>query len=104
MYSDLPIQFDVVMIDEKSDPLKVLSTAPILNRDGVHNRGTYPDSTRVIRYSELVGANSERLVLGDNQDDPNLEGMDPMVGDITHNTGNFGVLYKITLDRVARIL
>lgn len=101
MYSDLPIQFDVVMIDEKSDPLKVLSTLPILNRDGVHNRGTYPDSTRVIRYSELVGANSERLVLGDNQDDPNLEGMDPMVGDITHNTGNFGVLYKITLDRVA---
>ena len=28
MYSDLPIQFDVVMIDEKSDPLKVLSTRP----------------------------------------------------------------------------
>ncbi|MHA2857323.1 stalk domain-containing protein [Paenibacillus lautus] len=101
MYSDLPIQFDVVMIDEKSDPLKVLSTLPILDRDGVHNRGTYPDSTRIIRYSELVGAESQRLVLGDNQDDPNLQGMDPMVGDITHNTGNFGVLYKITLDRVA---
>lgn len=101
MYSDLPIQFDVVMIDEKSDPLKVLNSLPILNRDGVHNRGTYPNSTRVIRYSELVGADSERLILGDNQDDPNLEGMDPMVGDITHNTGNFGVLYKITLDRVA---
>lgn len=101
MYSDLPIQFDVVMIDEKSDPLKVLNTLPILNRDGVHNRGTYPNSTRVIHYSELVGADSERLILGDNQDDPNLEGTDPMVGDITHNTGNFGVLYKITLDRVA---
>lgn len=101
MYSDQPIQFDVVMIDEKSDPLKVLGTLPILDRDGVHNRGTYPDSTRIIRYSELVGAESQRLVLGDNQDDPNLQGTDPMVGDITHNTGNFGVLYKITLDRVA---
>ncbi|MFF3926103.1 stalk domain-containing protein [Paenibacillus lactis] len=101
MYSDLPIQFDVIMIDEKSDPLKVLPELPILNRDGVHNRGTYPDSTRVIRYSELVGADPQRLVLGDNMDDPNLQGTDPMVGDTTSNTGNFGVLYKITLDRVA---
>ncbi|GAB6931000.1 hypothetical protein JCM10914A_49830 [Paenibacillus sp. JCM 10914] len=101
MYSDLPLQFDVIMIDDKADPLKVLGQLPILDRDGVHNRGTYPDSTRIIQYSDLVGAVPQRLILGDNFDDPNLQGRDPMVGDITHNTGNFGVLYKITLDRVA---
>lgn len=101
VYSDLPIQFDVIMIDDKSDPLEVLDQLPILDRDGVHNRGTYRDSTRVISYSDLIGRQPERLSLGDNADDPNLEGIDPMVGDVTHNTGNFGVLYKITLDRVA---
>ncbi|MEK3734886.1 MULTISPECIES: stalk domain-containing protein [Paenibacillus] len=101
MYSDLPVQFDVIMIDDQADPLEVLDQLPILDRDGVHNRGTYEDSTRVIRYADLIGRQPERLALGDNADDPNLVGVDPMVGDITHNTGNFGVLYKITLDRVA---
>lgn len=101
MSSDYPIQYDVIMIDEKLDPLTVLEKLPILDRDGVHNRGTYPNSTRVIRYSETVGATSQRLALGDNQDDPNLAGMDPMLGVEASNAGNFGVLYKITLDRVA---
>ncbi|WP_054955304.1 stalk domain-containing protein [Paenibacillus dakarensis] len=101
VYSDAPLQFDVIMIDEKSDPLTVLDQLPILDRDGVHNRGTYPNSTRVIRYMELVGSEAQRLTLGDNLDDPNLQGMDPMYGEVAFNTGNFGVLYKITLDRVA---
>lgn len=101
MSSDYSIQYDVIMIDEKLDPLTVLEKLPILDRDGVHNRGTYPNSTRVIRYSEPVGATSMRLALGDNQDDPNLAGMDPMLGVEASNSGNFGVLYKITLDRVA---
>lgn len=101
MYSDYPIQYDVIMIDAKLDPLAVLDQLPILDRDGVHNRGTYPNSTRVIRYSELVGSTSQRLALGDNLDDPNLAGMDPMLGVEASNAGNFGVLYKITLDRVA---
>ncbi|WP_422656961.1 stalk domain-containing protein [Paenibacillus sp. EC2-1] len=101
LYSDSPLKFDVIMIDEKSDPLAVLDQLPLLDRDGVHNRGTYPNSTRVIRYMEQVGNVAQRLALGDNIDDPNLAGMDPMYGEVASNTGNFGVLYKITLDRVA---
>ncbi|NMO97849.1 stalk domain-containing protein [Paenibacillus lemnae] len=101
MYSDLPIQFDVIMIDEKADPLKVWKDLPLLDKDGVHNRGTYPNSTRMIQYSDLVGNVSQRLLLGDNGDDPNLIGTDPMYGSETDNAGNFGVLYKIRLDRVA---
>lgn len=101
MYSDLPVQFDVIMIDEKSDPLSVIDQLPLLDSDGVHNRGTYPNSTRVIQYSDPVGGEPQRLVLGDNADDPNLDGIDPMYNEPTSNAGNFGVLYKITLDNVA---
>lgn len=101
MHSDYPIEYNVVMIDEKLDPLTVLGELPVLDRDGVHNRGTYPNSTRVIRYSEYVGDTAQRLALGDNQDDPNLAGMDPMLGVEASNTGNFGVLYKMTFDNVA---
>lgn len=101
LYSDLPVQFDVIMIDEKSDPLSVIDKLPLLDSDGVHNRGTYPNSTRIIQYSELVGGEPQRLILGDNADDPNLDGIDPMYNEPTSNAGNFGVLYKITLDKVA---
>lgn len=101
VYSDYPIEYNVIIIDENLDPLKVLYRLPILDRDGVHNRGTYLNATREITYSELLGEKSERLVLGDNKDDPNLTGMDPMVGVEASNSGNFGVLYKITLERVA---
>lgn len=101
VYSDYPIEYNVVIIDEKLDPLKVLYRLPTLDRDGVHNRGTYPNATREITYSERLGEKPERLVLGDNSDDPNLTGIDPMVGIEASNSGNFGVLYKITLERVA---
>lgn len=101
VYADEALQFDVMMIDEKTDPIQALAGLPILDRDGVHNRGTYPNSNRIIRYNELLGSTGQRLLLGDNQDDPNLAGTDPMVGEAASNAGNFGVLYRITLDRVA---
>ncbi|MFI2855944.1 stalk domain-containing protein [Paenibacillus sp. JSM ZJ436] len=101
LYSDLPIQFDVIMIDEKAEPLKVWKELPLLDKDGVHNRGTYPNSTRIIQHFEEVGAKPERLLLGDDGDDPNLMGTDPMYNSPTSNAGNFGVLYKIRLERVA---
>ncbi|GIP41794.1 hypothetical protein J45TS6_02530 [Paenibacillus sp. J45TS6] len=101
VYSDYPIEYNVVIIDENLNPLKVLYRLPILDRDGVHNRGTYPNATREITYSDRLGEKPERLVIGDNKDDPNVTGMDPMVGVEASNSGNFGVLYKITLERVA---
>lgn len=99
--SDYPIEYNIIMIDENSAPLDVLNKLAELDRDGVHNRGTYTNATREITYSDLVGEKQERLVLGDNKDDPNVTGIDAMVEVEASNSGNFGVLYKITLSRVA---
>ncbi|MCM3784140.1 stalk domain-containing protein [Neobacillus mesonae] len=101
VYSDYPIDYKVIMVDEKASPLTAVKKLPVLDRDGVHNRGTYENATRLIRYSETLGEVSQRLVIGDNNDDPNVSGIDPMVGVTASNSGNFGVLYKITLDKVA---
>lgn len=101
LFSDLTVEYNVVMVEESKDPLAELPTLPILDRDGVHNRGTYPDSTRIITVSELVGTTQSRLVLGDNKNDLNLIGIDPMTGTEASNSGNFGVLYKIRLEHVA---
>ncbi|MBT2290649.1 copper amine oxidase N-terminal domain-containing protein [Paenibacillus albidus] len=101
IFSEYPVDYNVVMVDENADPVAVLPTLPVLDRDGVHNRGTYPDSTRVINVTDVVGTTQSKMVLGDNDKDKNLVGMDPMNGTETSNAGNFGVLYKIKLERVA---
>ena len=67
----------------------------------MHNRGTYPDSTRIIESYDLVGDTPTRLALGDKTNDPNLEGYDGINGSYQSNAGNFGVLYKIKAHRVA---
>lgn len=101
LFSDYPIDYNVMMIDANKDPLTTLPTLPILDRDGVHNRGTYPESTRIITVTDQVGTTPTRLLLGDNNSDKNLIGVDPMTGTEASNAGNFGVLYKIKFDNVA---
>ncbi|MNI56081.1 hypothetical protein D3C73_1110670 [compost metagenome] len=51
--------------------------------------------------SDLVGTTQTKLILGDNKNDLNLIGIDPMTGTVASNAGNFGVLYKIKLEHVA---
>ncbi|AIQ48367.1 hypothetical protein R70723_22450 [Paenibacillus sp. FSL R7-0273] len=101
LFSDLTIDYNVVMVEENKDPIALLPTLPVLDRDGVHNRGTYPDSTRIITVSDVVGTTQAKLILGDNYYDKNLIGIDPMNGTEASNAGNFGVLYKIRFERVA---
>lgn len=101
VFSDYELDYNIIMIEENKDPMEVLSSLPVLDRDGVHNRGTYPNATRIITYDQEVGSKPARLPLGDNASDPNLVGTDPMAFTEASNAGNFGVLYKITLNNVA---
>ncbi|MGN7413062.1 stalk domain-containing protein [Paenibacillus sp. SAF-068] len=100
-YSDYSLDYNVILVEENKDPFEALPLLPVLDRDGVHNRGTYPNATRIIKYDEHVGTKPARLPLGDNSSDPNLVGTDPMAYTDASNAGNFGVLYKITLTNVA---
>ncbi|WP_405117930.1 stalk domain-containing protein [Paenibacillus sp. FSL H8-0317] len=101
VFSDYELDYNIIMIEENKDPMEVLSSLPVLDRDGVHNRGTYPNATRIITYDQEIGSKPARLPLGDNASDPNLVGTDPMAFTEASNAGNFGVLYKITLNNVA---
>jgi len=100
-FSDYPLDYNVIMVEENKDPFEALPMLPVLDRDGVHNRGTYPNATRIITYDQQLGDKPARLPLGDNASDPNLVGKDPMAYIDASNAGNFGVLYKITLNNVA---
>ncbi|MFM9279097.1 stalk domain-containing protein [Paenibacillus jiagnxiensis] len=99
--SDQPVQYTVIMVEESADPLVAFQTLPKLDKDGIHNRGTYMDADRTIEYTEEVGRKAQRIVIGDNNIDPNLTGTDGIDGSAASNAGNFGVLYKIRLANVA---
>lgn len=99
--SDQPVQYTVIMVEESADPLVAFQTLPKLDKDGIHNRGTYMDADRTVEYAEEVGRKAQRIVIGDNNVDPNLTGTDGIDGSAASNAGNFGVLYKIRLTNVA---
>ncbi|WP_106768109.1 copper amine oxidase N-terminal domain-containing protein [Paenibacillus faecalis] len=101
LYSDAPIQYDIVLIEQSKDPIHKLPYLRLHPTDGVHNRGTYEDSTIYIESNELIGSTPGRLAIGDKTHDPNLIGYDGITGYETTNAGNFGVLYHIKLNRVA---
>ncbi|MNW37642.1 hypothetical protein D3C74_146910 [compost metagenome] len=101
MYSDRTLTYNVIMIDANKDPFTTLPYLTDLLED-IHNRGTYTEATRVIEYSDLVGETPVRLMLGDNSKDPFLIGTDGVnKNSYKVNAGNFGVLYRIKLYRVA---
>ncbi|WP_235440058.1 hypothetical protein [Paenibacillus sp. DMB20] len=99
--TDSSVRYDVVMVEENKNPIQKLPFLQFLASDGIHNRGTYNDSTRLIESDELVGITPSRIALGDKTSDPNLTGHDGITGYETSNAGNFGVVYRIKLNRVA---
>ncbi|MNI25640.1 hypothetical protein D3C73_793000 [compost metagenome] len=100
LYSDRTLTYNVIMIDANKDPFTTLPNLDKLLED-VHNRGTYTEATRNIEYTDLVGETPVRLMIGDNSKDPYLVGSDGITTNYKLNAGNFGVLYKIKLYRVA---
>lgn len=102
MNSDQELEFNVIMIDPNKDPLAIAQSLSLPNlKEDVHNRGTYEDSTRYLQYSDLVGTTRQRLLIGDNSNDPFQVGYDGITNAYKLNAGNFGVLYKVKLYRVA---
>lgn len=98
--SDRTIRYDLVMVPTGKDPIKALPNLKFLPQD-VHKRGTFQQATRDVQYNELIGTTPVRLMLGDNSSDPYLVGTDGQTGEYKMNSGNFGVIYRIRLPRVA---
>ncbi|GIP21960.1 stalk domain-containing protein [Paenibacillus sp. J22TS3] len=100
--SDAQVQYTVLIVKEKNDPIKALSTLPSLDPKESIIRGTFADSTRVFEYGDLVGNKNQRINLTSPElGDPYQTGTDGILGTPATNSGNYGVLYKIVLHRVA---
>ena len=99
--TDSPIRYASLLIAEGMDPLQSLDTLPRLDPRESIVRGTFIDANRVFRYDTLVGEYPQRLPLTDNTTDPFQSGIDGIHGGPATNSGNYGVMYKLQLNRVA---
>ncbi|HUC90881.1 MAG TPA: stalk domain-containing protein [Paenibacillus sp.] len=96
--SDKMIRYRIVVVPEKDDPIASLSSLSIMDRIDKHVRGTFYNADRTIQVDNMLGGQPQRIVLGDNKVDKNLDGIDQTTGRLEWNLGNFGVLYKMTID------
>ena len=99
--SSLPVQIQTVILDTGKDILKELPSLPDVINDGLHPRGTFNYGNRSIAIREEVGRDTKRIVFGDPLEDTLVTGIDKMTGDEVINPGNYGVLYKLKLEKVA---
>lgn len=99
--SNAPIRYTSLLVSADRDPIADLQKLPYLDPNESIVRGTFADSTRVFEYNELLGTRSVKLSLTDNREDPFQLGSDGIKGSNAMNSGNYGLLYKLKLNRVA---
>ncbi|MFD0085156.1 copper amine oxidase N-terminal domain-containing protein, partial [Priestia megaterium] len=65
-----------------------------------HARGTFEHGDRTITLPAPLGGSASRIVLGDQTYDSYQKGYDVLSGFEQTNSGNYGVNYKLVLERV----
>lgn len=93
------LEYTVVALDADKDVLTELPNLQPLAPDE-HIRGTYTNADRNFTVKEEVGK-GERLVFADKINDKDLTGTDMLTYQDMVNKGNFGVLYRVKLEKVA---
>lgn len=96
-FTNKDVRFTVVVLDPKKDPLVELPNLAHLQRDGLHMRATYLEGSRTFYVNEELGATPQRIVIGDNNQDRYVSGIDGVTGLSELNRGNFGVMYNMRL-------
>jgi len=88
------VELTFMMLEDGLPPtLDVLQQLPVLPSDGKHQRGTFPTAVRKLRVT--LTQLPARLVIGDGNFDPVLQGVDALTNTPQQLRGNYGVLYDV---------
>jgi PKD repeat protein len=101
VYSDQVLEYSIVVVRAGIDPIAVLPSLSVMDRNDVHVRGTFNNANRTIEINDTLGVEPQRITLGDRKMDTYLDGIDETSGQLELNLGNFGVLYRLKLPHVA---
>lgn len=82
---------------EKDFNLDDYDSLPVLARDDIHFRGTFPTADTIVEV-DFDGSDTAKIVLGKDKEgfEEWLEGYDALTGDAVINKGNYGAVYKFT--------
>ncbi|WP_199188339.1 hypothetical protein [Deinococcus arcticus] len=90
-------ELSVVMLEDGRQPTnETLAALPVLPPDGKHQRGTFPQAVR--RLTVPVGGAPVQVPLGDAVSDLPLLGTDALTGTPQRLSGNYGLLYELTVE------
>ncbi|WP_372660983.1 stalk domain-containing protein [Cohnella sp.] len=107
-YADLntssSVKITLFAVMTGQDPLMTIPALPILERDGKHIRGTFQGADREVTISQTLGGETQRIQFGDHKNDPALDGIDKLNGQLENNWGNFGVVYHTVVQVKANTL
>jgi hypothetical protein len=106
------VMFSVFFVEESllptlgvDVPLDALRSLPILEPDGAHPRGSFTGAVRTLRVVLDPNQATQRLIIGDNREDPALVGRDALTGKVGGVLlGNYGVTYRIVIENAAGIV
>ncbi|GGO37940.1 hypothetical protein GCM10008949_43820 [Deinococcus humi] len=94
------VELTFLMLEDGLPPsAQVSQQLPYLPSDGKHVRGTFPDAVRRLRVN--LSTLPSRIVIGDGQLDPAINGTDKLTGQPVRLTGNYGVLYDLEVNGAA---
>ncbi|WP_051668634.1 copper amine oxidase [Deinococcus frigens] len=94
------VELTFLMLEDGLPPsAQVAQQLPYLPGDGKHVRGTFPNAVRHLRVN--LGTLPARIVIGDGQLDPAIDGIDKLTNQPVRLSGNYGVLYDLEVNGAA---
>jgi PKD repeat protein len=104
MYADVQmkdkLKFQVIVVDENRNLMKMLPYLKVLPSNDRHIRGTFENANRMMYVNQTIGNEKSRMVLADNFVDTRISGIDKTTNTPVLNMGNYGVLYMLRLSNV----
>ncbi|GGD55937.1 copper amine oxidase-like protein [Paenibacillus nasutitermitis] len=101
VYSDKELLYNIVVVAAGKDAVTELPNLQVMPRDGKHVRGTFYKADRSIDIEDQLGITQQLIQIGEKTVDTILDGIDETTGQLEYNLGNYGVLYRMHLSRVA---
>ncbi len=96
---DVPVKLSIVSVLANEDAATLTASLPLLANDGLHDRGTFAGAEVWLAASAGgEGASARHLRLGDGTTEPELAGKDATTGMPATLHGNYGVVYRMSLD------
>jgi hypothetical protein len=95
---DAAVKISVVSVLATADTATLTGSLPLLDRDGLHDRGTFAGGdVWLVGSAGGEGPSARHVRIGDQSTEPDLTGSDATTGAAARLRGNYGVVYRFLI-------